>query len=165
MVGKRYLSRAAAFLGMFAFAFFSASALNAAEKLKLFHPEVVTELTTRGSDGHQLGDVRVISKPVLNASGKVIGRLDATLITTGVDAPNKGDEVRISELVFTLNDGSMIIIGGAGHYPAQGPTLIRGSKLVRPIKGGSGRYAGARGWAESKYQQTGGWVHEFYIRR
>ena len=165
MIHKFGLSRAAACLFIFAFMLFNAPALKAAEILRLYHPEVVTELTTKGSDGHQLGDLRVISKPAHNASGKVVGRFDAYLITTGIDTPAKGDETRISELIFTLNDGSVLIVGGAGFYPAQGPTLSRGSSLVRPIKGGTGKYAGVTGWAESTHAKSGGWVHEFHIKR
>ncbi len=144
------------------FVSFVASPVSAAEILRVFHPNVVTELTTKGSDGHQLGDVRVTSIAVATSSGKVVGRMDATLITTGTDKPSNGDETRVSELVFTLNDGAVLIIGGAGFYPAQGPTLSRGAKLVRPIKGGSGRFAGARGWAESIHGLDGSWTHKFY---
>ncbi len=141
-----------------------ASALQAAESLKVYHPDVLTVLTSKGSDGHQLGDLRVTSVPVADASGANIGRLDATLITTGLDHPAKGDEHRISELVFTLNNGSVLIVGGAGHYPAQGATLSRGTTIERPIKGGAGAYAGARGVAESIRGVNGGWTHEFKLK-
>jgi hypothetical protein len=146
-------------------AFLHLCAAAAAETLKLFHPNVVTYLVTKNSDGHQLGDLRVVSIPMRNASAEVVGRMDALLITTGIDTPGKGDETRISELVFTLNDGGVLIIGGAGHYPAQGPTLSRGVALVRPIKGGSGKYAGARGWAESIHGDDGNWSHTFNIMK
>ena len=139
------------------------AASSAMESVKLFHLDVVTVLVTKDSSGHQLGDVRVVSIPVRNGSAEVVGRLDAMLLTTGIDAPAKDDETRISELVFTLNDGGVLIIGGSGYYPAQGPTLSRGVALVRPIKGGSGTYAGARGWAESIRGADGNWTHTFNL--
>ncbi len=139
--------------------------MAAAETVKLFHPDIVTLLATNNSNGHQLGDLRVVSVPMRNSSAEIEGRMDAMLITTGIDTPAKGDETRISELVFTLNDGGVLIIGGAGHYPAQGPTLSRGVALVRPIKGGSGKYAGARGFAESIHSDDGNWSHTFNIMK
>lgn len=162
MNGRQILAKVSAFLIVSAFVLFNTSPLRAAEILRLFHPDIVTQLTTKGSDGHQLGDVRVTSIPVMDSSGIAAGRMDATLITTGIDRPTHGDETRMSELVFTLNDSSVLIIGGAGDYPAQGPTLSRGVTLVRPIKGGSGRFAGVLGWAESTHGLNGGWTHTFH---
>ncbi len=130
------------------------------ESVKSFHPDVVTVLVTKDSSGHQLGDVRVVSIPVRNGSAEVVGRLDAMLLTTGIDTPAKDDETRISELVFTLNDGGVLIIGGSGYYPAQGPTLSRGVALVRP-----GTYAGARGWAESIRSADGNWMHTLNLMK
>lgn len=163
MMLRRAFVGAAATFAMIMFTFVHTAAIANDQIVKIFHPDVVTVLVTKNSDGHQLGDLRVVSTPVRDASAGIIGRMDAMLLTTGIDAPAKGDETRISELVFSLNDGGVLIIGGAGHYPAQGPTLSRGVALVRPIKGGSGKYAGARGWAESVHASDGNWSHTFHI--
>jgi hypothetical protein len=164
MLMRRIFSKIAT-IAIFFLTLTSATVLKAAEQFTLFHPEVVTTLVTKQSNGHQLGDIRVTSIPVSNSSGIIVGRMDAMLITTSVDQPAQGDETRISELVFTLNDGSALIIGGAGHYTAQGSTLNRGAKLVRPIKGGSGQFSGVRGSAESIHNESGGWSHVFQITR
>jgi hypothetical protein len=135
----------------------------AVQTVTVFHSEINMVLTTKGSDGRQLGDMRVGSIGVRNSSGDTVGRLDAVLITSGKDNPMVGDETRLSELVFTMNDGSVLIVGGSGHYPAQAGTLSRGVKIERPIKGGSGLYQGARGYAVSTHGVDGVWRHEFFI--
>jgi hypothetical protein len=135
----------------------------ALQTVTVFHSEINMVLTTKGSDGRQLGDIRVGSIDVRNSSRDVVGRLDAVLITSGKDHPMAGDETRLSELVFTMKDGSVLIVGGSGHYPAQGGTLSRGVKIERPIKGGSGLYKGARGYAISTHGVDGVWSHEFFI--
>lgn len=37
------------------------------------------------------------------------------------------------------------------------------SSAVRVIAGGSGRFAGARGWVESIHLDDGSWQHVFHI--
>lgn len=129
--------------------------------LTVTHGPVVTTLTTAGSDGHQLGDLRVTSLP-LGADGTEgeVGRLDASLLTTSIDQPNAGDEIRISTLIFTLGDAAnQVVVTGSGLYPAAGSTIAIDSVIVRPITGGSGRFAGVSGWAESEHLADGTWRH------
>jgi len=131
------------------------------EVFKVYHVATSTTLTTEGSDGHQLGDFRLVSLSVADVDGNAIGRLDATLLTTAIDTPAPGDEIRVSELVFTLDSGDVVIIGGSGLYPKQAGTFKVGSTLVRPIKGTSGRFAGYTGWGESEHLEDGSWIHSF----
>jgi hypothetical protein len=131
--------------------------------LTVAHPPTSTTLTTKDSDGHQLGDLRVTSLPVSDTAGAPAGRLDALLITTAIDAPAAGDEIRVTELVFTLENGDVIIVGGAGVYPKQGATLKTGASLIRPIKGATGRFAGLTGWCESVHHEDGSWTHTFHF--
>lgn len=139
--------------------------VQAGEELTVYHPPVTTKLSTQGSDGHQLGDLRVTSIPVTDAEGKAIGRLDATLVTTAIETPSPGDEIRISELVFTLDTADAIIVGGSGIYPKQLSTLQAGTSLVRPITGASGRFAGLTGWCESVHLEDGRWTHTFHFAK
>jgi hypothetical protein len=128
------------------------------------HGPVTTNLTTPGSDGHQLGDTRVTSIEVADDSGAVIGRIDATLITTAVDVPNDGDEIRISELVFSFGDGAdQFVIGGTGVYPAAGSTIAVSTSVTRPVLGGVGIYAGVEGSVTSEHLADGTWRHSFNL--
>jgi quercetin dioxygenase-like cupin family protein len=128
------------------------------------HGPVVTMLTTADSDAHQLGDLRVASLPLTAEDGSEGGRLDASLLTTGVDQPGAGDEIRISTLVFTLGDAAdQVVVTGTGIYPAAGSTLAIDTTVVRPIVGGSGRFAGASGWAESEHLADDSWRHTLHL--
>jgi quercetin dioxygenase-like cupin family protein len=132
--------------------------------LVVTHGPVVTTLTTAGSDGHQLGDQRVVSLPLTDEAGAEAGRLDATLLTTGLDDPGPGDEIRISTLVFTLGDAAdQVVVTGSGLYPAAGSTIAIDSTIVRPIVGGSGRFAGVSGWAESEHLADDSWRHTLHL--
>jgi hypothetical protein len=137
------------------------------------HAAVTTDLVTPGSDGHQLGDVRVnVATPTYDEQGEMVGRYDAMLITTSIDYPARGDEVRMVQLNFVFGDAQadqlagsadQLIVSGSGFYPAGGSTFVAGAALVRTIAGGSGDYAGATGWAESEHLQDGSWRHTFHV--
>ena len=129
--------------------------------LEVLHGPVTVTLADRASDGHQLGDLRVTSVPTTDAFGRALGRLDATLVTTAIDAPGPGDEIRISSLVFSFGDSGehQVVVGGSAVYPAQGATLATGAVTTRPIQGGSGRFAGADGWAVSERLEDDSWRH------
>jgi quercetin dioxygenase-like cupin family protein len=128
------------------------------------HGPVVITLADPDSDGHQLGDLRVTSLPVSSEDGDPIGRLDSTLTTVGIDVPNDGDEVRISVLVFSFQDpADQLVIQGTAFYPRAGGTLATDTTVERPITGGSGRFAGAGGHAESEHLADGTWRHTFHL--
>ena len=138
----------------------------------LTHGPVATLLVTAGSSGHQLGDLRVLpATPVMDASGAVVGRLDAQLLTTSIDYPTFGDEVRMSTLNFVFGLGTnnlsgsadQILVSGSGYYPSTNSTIPVGDSLVRPITGGSGSHAGATGWAETVHLLDGTWRHTFHL--
>lgn len=137
------------------------------------HAAVTTELVTPGSDGHELGDVRVnVATPTYYEDGTRAGRYDAFLVTTTVDYPNPGDEVRMVQLNFVFGEAEeqqlagsadQIVVSGSGYYPAGGSTFRTGAALVRTIAGGSGAFAGATGWAESEHFEDGTWRHTFHV--
>lgn len=129
----------------------------------VYHGPVVISLANAGSDGHQLGDLRVTSVATTTEDGEPLGRLDATLTTTGVDFPMPGDEVRISTLVFSFEDegASQLVVSGSAVYPVAGPTIASGDTTVRPIVGGSGGFAGASGQAVTTHLEDGTWAHAF----
>jgi quercetin dioxygenase-like cupin family protein len=129
----------------------------------VYHGPVAISLADAASDGHQLGDLRVTTVATTTAEGEPVGRLDATLTTTGIDVPEPGDEIRISTLVFSFDDeaGSQIVVSGSAAYPAEGPTIATGDTTVRPIVGGSGAFAGATGDAVTTHLGDDHWIHTF----
>jgi quercetin dioxygenase-like cupin family protein len=134
--------------------------------ISVFHGPAPTTLVSPGSDGHQVGDLRVTSFPVTDEDGVVIGRLDASLLTTSVDVPEPGAETRISTLIFVFGEGTdQIAVSGSAYYPAGGQTIALGSIVTRPIVGGSGAWAGASGWVESERLDDDTWRHTFHLAR
>jgi hypothetical protein len=128
------------------------------------HGPTTTVLADSSSNGHQLGDLRVVSLPTSDEHGREVGRLDATLITTGIDEPNPNDEIRISNLIFVFGDGvDQIVVNGSGFYPGAGSTIELNTTLVRPLTGGSGAFAGATGWAETEHFADDTWQHTFHL--
>jgi hypothetical protein len=131
--------------------------------LVVTHAHTGTTLVTANTDGHQLGDTRVVSLATRDDSGTA-GRLDSVLITTGIDVPGPGDEVRISHLVFTFGSPSdQIYVGGSAVYPGKGSTIAVATSVTRPILGGSGKYGGASGWCETVHLSDGSWTHTFHL--
>ena len=138
------------------------------------HAPVATILVTAGSTGHTLGDLRVLpATPTLDTNGTDVGRLDAQLLTTSIDYPTAGDEVRMTTLNFVFGEGTQdlsgsadqLVVSGSGYYPGTSSTIAVGAALIRPITGGSGKFSGAGGWAESEHLQDGSWRHTFHLRR
>jgi len=150
----------------------SGTPVSPARTFSVRHGAVATQLATAGSTGHQLGDLRVLTAtPITRESGMVIGRLDAQLLTTSIDYPTPGDEVRMSTLNFVFGEGighlsgsaDQLIVSGSGYYPSSQSTIPVGNALVRPITGGSGIYAGATGWAKTEHFLDNTWQHTFYM--
>lgn len=130
----------------------------------VFHGPVLTVLTNPYSNGHQRGDLRVASLPTEFGSGKPAGRLDATLTTTGINVPEPDDEIRISSLVFAFGAGiDQIVVNGSAVYPHAGPTLDINTTTIRPVTGGSGKFSGTTGWAESRHFTNDTWQHTFHL--
>ena len=81
-----------------------------------------------------------------------------------MDAPDKGSEIRIGRLIFSFaNAADQIVVDGVSVYPAAGATIAVDSSTIRPITGGSGAYAGARGWCESFHLADGTWKHVLHL--
>ena len=91
----------------------------------VFHGPVVLALAAPDLPSHRLGMLRVLpATAITDATGAEIGRLDAQLVTTTIDYPTVGDEVRMSVLVFSFGQGTgslsgladQLIVSGSGFY-------------------------------------------------
>jgi hypothetical protein len=85
------------------------------------------------------------------------------MTTTALDEA-AGVETRLTTIVIVAGDGSdQLILEGSAAYPAAGSTIEVAATVIRPVIGGSGRWAGARGWAESTHEADGSWTHTFHL--
>ncbi len=130
------------------------------------HAAISATYTDLGAPGASVGDLRLFEIPTSIRGGKGTGRMDASMTTTGVNVPEQGSEIRITQLVFTFaREQDQIVVTGTGVYPAAGAVLAEDTTTVRPIVGGSGAYAGASGWCESTHLADGTWRHVFHLER
>lgn len=109
------------------------------------------------------GDLRLfyidLTKP---GKKKVVGFLTGSLLTTAIDKPEPGKEYRAADLVFTVGD-SQLVLGGVAVYDQQAATVAKKSSVIRPVLGGTGKYAGAHGWAKSTRFTNNTWRHTFQV--
>jgi hypothetical protein len=109
------------------------------------------------------GDLRLYYTPLTKpGTQRAIGFMTGSLLTTAVNLPRAGKEYRAADLVFTVR-GSQLVIGGVAVYDQQAPTVAERTSVVRPVLGGTGRFAGARGWARSVHLKDNTWRHTFRI--
>lgn len=143
----------------------AAPALAKDEVVKIAHPAVSATLVPVAAGKASPGDVRTYWTPLTKpGKTKTIGFMTGTLLTTAVDKPQVGQELRTADLVFTVGKSqSQLIIGGVAQYQTQAPTVATKSSVIRPVTGGSGIYDGARGWAKSVHLKDGTWRHIFHV--
>jgi len=134
-----------------------------ARTVTVTHGPVDLVYTDLGAKGPSVGDVYSANVPA-KGPGPSLARLVGTLTTVAEDTPIKGKEIRTAKLVVIFADpDDQIEIGGAGTYSKSAPTRPRASTTIRPIVGGSGKYAGASGWAVSVHYKNGNWSHTFHL--
>lgn len=122
-------------------------------------------LTSTSVIGTGLGTVRTFFVPTAVNGKSADGQYLTGTLTTVAIGLNGGEEVRASNLIFVFgNLDNQLIVGGGALYPPAGATLPPGTRVVRPVVGGSGIYAGAAGQAISTNLGADGWTHVFKIR-
>ena len=127
---------------------------------------MTTSFVDGGVEGASAGDVRLFEVPTAVKGSSAPGRMDAVMTTTGVNVPDQGSEIRVTQLVFTFRSAKdQIVVTGTSVYPAAGSVIATDSTTVRPIVGGSGTYSGASGWCESTHLADGTWRHVFHLER
>lgn len=95
-------------------------------------------LTDVGRKGPSAGDTFVYSA-TLSRGGKIVGRLEGT--TVAADNRYQGD---VSTQYWVLHTGTIAVVGG-GQSGAPGVGRPDG-KIYDAVVGGTGRFAGVRGW-------------------
>ena len=127
----------------------------------VYHQPVVPTAVT----GSGIGTVRFFSMPTAVNGVAADGQyMSGTLTTLDVGIPG-GQEIRASDLNFVFGSSeNQLVAGGIAIYPAAGATLPDGARVVRPVIGGSGTYAGAVGQVISTNLGAKGWTHVFKIR-
>ena len=149
--------------------FAPASALTSSTKvITVAHGAVTTqnsEYVDLGTPGPSVGDIRTYYIPLTDPkSHKSVGFLTGTLTTVAVDRPAAGMELRTSDLVFVIGKmDDQIVVGGVAVYAQTAPSIATKSVVTRPVVGGSGKYAGARGWVVSTHFADNTWTHVFHL--
>ncbi len=143
----------------------AATAPAATKVVKVAHGPVTLPLVDAAPAGPSVGDLRTVWTPLTRPGRKrVVGYLTGSLLTVAVDRPTDGRELRTSNLVFVVGMAAdQIVVGGVASYPSSAPTVGRRTVTVRPVIGGSGAYAGARGWCRTVHHANGRWTHTFVI--
>jgi hypothetical protein len=115
--------------------------------------------------GPSVGDVRTYYLPLTRpGSSRQIGYLTGTLTTTATGIPRPGMELRTANLVFVLGRAAnQLVVGGVAAYAESAPVLAKKSVVTRPVIGGSGKYAGARGWCVTTHLANNTWTHVFHL--
>lgn len=129
--------------------------------VRVYHQPVTTTSVT----GSGLGTVRTFFAPIAVNGVPANDQYLTGTLTTIADGLPGNQEVRASDLIFVF--GSMdnqLVVGGGAIYPSGGATLAVGARVIRPVIGGSGTYAGAAGQVISTNLGPNGWTHVFKIR-
>ncbi len=131
--------------------------------VKVAHGPITASLDPVTPGTASPGDVRLyyidLTKP---GKKKVIGFMTGSLTTTAVGKPQAGKEYRSADLVFTVGD-SQLVIGGVAEYDQNAATVAKRVSVIRPVVGGTGKYAGAHGWAKSTRFKDNTWRHTFHV--
>ena len=145
-------------------AFFSLNAI-AQSTLTITHAEIPRPtLLDHGETGRSVGDIRIWNFDAkLNNSINV--NTNWIMTTTGINQ-SKGIEYRITSAVFSFNNSTddQILIQGIAEYKIAKAALEESTSTRRAIIGGTGKYANAQGWMETKHLTNGSWQHVLHLK-
>ncbi|MBJ7381315.1 MAG: hypothetical protein JHC66_01895 [Acidimicrobiia bacterium] len=110
-----------------------------------------------GVPGQTTYFVGKVTKPSGEAFGLVTGSLRAVAPVSG-----KLGEVRLRNLVFKLPEGQIVAMGNSIYSPTQ-VQLIKNTKVVIAVIGGTGKYIGARGELETNRNDDGTYTYRFTL--
>jgi hypothetical protein len=114
-----------------------------------------------GPKGTSGGDVYVFDGPLLDSDEEErVGSVYGTQTSIAQDSDSETVQAMIT---YDLESGDRITVGGIGEYPRGDKNLVENQKFERPILGGTGRYAGARGVVTTVRRPDGSYAHTFEI--
>ncbi|HEV8023821.1 MAG TPA: hypothetical protein VIG24_05810 [Acidimicrobiia bacterium] len=130
------------------------------QTVRVYH-EAVQPTAISGSG---IGAVRTFFIPMAVDGVPADGQYLTGTLTTLVEQLPNGQQLRASNLVFVFGtEVDQLVVGGISQYPVAGATLAPGQRTIRPVLGGSGRYANASGDVVSTNLGADGWTHVFRI--
>jgi hypothetical protein len=117
------------------------------------------DLGPKGTSG---GDLYVFDGPLIDSDeGETVGHVYGTQTSIAQDSESETVQAMIT---YDLKGGDRITVGGISEYPrGTDKNLIENQKFERPILGGTGRYAGARGVVTTVRRADGSYAHTFEI--
>jgi hypothetical protein len=114
-----------------------------------------------GPKGKSGGDVYVFDGPLMNSDEtKTIGSVYGTQTSISQDSDSETVQAMIT---YDFGEGDRLTIGGIGEYPRGDLGLTESREFERPILGGTGRYADARGTDTTVRRADGSYEHTFEI--
>ena len=114
-----------------------------------------------GPPGKSGGDVYVFDSPLLDSEEEEsIGSVYGTQTSIALDSDSETVQAMIT---YDFRDGDRITVGGISEYPRGDRGLVENQEFERPILGGTGRYAGARGTVTSVRRPDDSYEHTFEI--
>jgi hypothetical protein len=114
-----------------------------------------------GRQGKSGGDVYVFDGPLLDSEEEEsIGSVYGTQTSIALDSDSETVQAMIT---YDFRNGDRITVGGIGKYPRGDTGLVENQEFERPILGGTGRYAGARGTVTSVRRADDSYEHTFEI--
>jgi hypothetical protein len=91
----------------------------------------------------------------------VVGHVDGTQTSLRVVGD---EEVVQTVMTFSFGERDTITVGGVARYPRGEVGLVRQREQVRPILGGTGKYAGASGEDTAVRRADGRYEHTLDLR-
>ena len=147
--------------------FLSLFSLNAIAQSTLIitHGEIPEPtLLDHGQPGRSVGDIRIWNFDAKASNGDAVNT-NWIMTTTGINQ-SKGIEQRIVSAAFYFNGNTdnQILIQGVAEYRNIRAALEESVTTRRAIIGGTGKYANAQGWMETKHLPNGSWQHVLNLK-
>jgi len=137
-----------------------ASEDTAKQTVRVYHEAVLPTAIS----GSGVGAIRTFFIPMAVDGVAADGQYLTGTLTTLVERLPSGQELRATNLTFVFGaEPDQLVVGGISEYPIAGATLAPGQRTVRPVLGGSGKYAHASGDVVSTNLGSDGWTHVFRL--
>ena len=115
-----------------------------------------------GARGKTRGDLYIYDNQMLDARGRhVIGRIRGMSVSIKLE---RGAETAQGLLTYEFGAGNSIVVGGLSQRPLRGQFTIVNRRFVRPVLGGTGKYAGASGVVTVKRRPDGRYESDFRLQ-